>query len=52
MLCRWAAYLVKEEGVVVAPKQPINPQGCTSLIRNTFLLGPYNRTISRVLWWS
>ena len=24
----------------------------TSLIRNTPLLGPYSRTIPRVLWWS
>ena len=24
----------------------------TSLIRNTPLLGPYRRTIPRVLWWS
>ena len=24
----------------------------TSLIRNTPLLGPYRRTIHRVLWWS
>ena len=24
----------------------------TSLIRNAPLIGPYSRTISRVLWWS
>jgi hypothetical protein len=24
----------------------------TSLIRNTPLLGPYSRTLPRVLWWS
>ena len=24
----------------------------TSLIRNVLLLGPYSRTIPRVLWWS
>ena len=23
----------------------------TSLIRNTSLLGPYRRTMSRVIWW-
>ena len=26
--------------------------GGTSLIRNTALLGPYSRTMPRVLWWS
>ena len=24
----------------------------TSLIRNTSLLGPYSRTIPRIIWWS
>ena len=31
---------------IVAPYRGI------SLIRNTCLLGPYSRTIPRVLWWS
>jgi len=28
------------------------PYRVTSLIRNTPLLGPYSRTIPRVVWWS
>jgi hypothetical protein len=30
----------------------IDSYGGTSLMRNTPLLGPYSRTIPRVLWWS
>ena len=29
-----------------------HPYRGTSLIRNTPLLGPYSRTIPRVVWWS
>ena len=28
------------------------PYRGTSLTRNTHLLGPYSRTLSRVIWWS
>ena len=28
------------------------PYRGTSLIRKTLLLGPYSRTVPRVLWWS
>jgi len=36
---------------VVQQLRPPTYRG-TSLIRNTPLLGPYSRTIPRVLWWS
>ena len=38
----------------VPPTEAIFEHDCrgTSLIRNTPLLGPYSRTIPRVLWWS